>query len=103
MPKIRNTSGENLTVPSLGGRLVLDGGVVEVSAAEVYGFTQQSIWEPVDDAATKAHDHGEADYFERLRADGQAVPGDAADPAPEVEDKPAPVKKSSKSNETPEV
>ncbi len=43
MTKIRNVSGEDRTVPSLGGRLVLAGQVVEVDEPE--GFTcQTDVW-----------------------------------------------------------
>lgn len=56
MAKIRNVSGENLLVPALGGRLVLEEAVVEVEDADVYGFTcQEPNWAPADDAAATAH------------------------------------------------
>lgn len=60
MAKIRNTSGDNRNLGiEHGTRLVLAGAVIEVKAEEVYGFTQQSIWEPADDAAKKAHKKAE--------------------------------------------
>lgn len=62
MAKIKNVSGEDRVVPALGGRLVVAGGVVEVSDADVYGYTQQDVWEPVDDAAQDAHDKADQAY-----------------------------------------
>lgn len=57
MAKIRNVSGNDLVVPSLGGRLVLAGQIVEVDDEAVYGFTQQAPnWEPADDATQAVHD-----------------------------------------------
>lgn len=57
MAKIRNVSGNDLVVPSLGGRLVLAGQIVDVDDDAVYGFTQQAPnWEPADDAAQALHD-----------------------------------------------
>lgn len=60
MPKIRNVSSEDRIVPALGGRLVANGQIVEVPADEVWGFTQQSIWEPVDPEAQAVHDDADA-------------------------------------------
>jgi hypothetical protein len=55
--KIRNVSGNDLVVPSLGGRLVLAGQIVDVDDDAVYGFTQQAPnWEPADDATQALHD-----------------------------------------------
>jgi hypothetical protein len=55
--KIRNVSGNDLVVPSLGGRLVLAGQIVDVVDDEVYGFTQQAPnWEPADDETQALHD-----------------------------------------------
>lgn len=57
MAKIRNVSGNDLIVPSLAGRLVVAGQVVEVEAADVHAFTiQASNWAPADKAAQAAHD-----------------------------------------------
>lgn len=57
MAKIKNVSGEDRNVPGLGGRLVLDGAVVEVPDEAVYAYTcQESNWAPADKAATKAHE-----------------------------------------------
>lgn len=56
MAKIRNTTGEDRTLPWLGGRLVLEGQVVDVPDEDTYAYTQQSGWEPVDEAAKAAHD-----------------------------------------------
>lgn len=53
--KIKNVSGEDRLVPALGGRLVAAGQVVEVAEDAVFGFTQQSIWEPHDAEARKVH------------------------------------------------
>lgn len=61
MAKIRNISGQDLIVPSLGGRLVLAGQVVELEADQVYGFTVQGPnWEPVDKQAKAVHDEADA-------------------------------------------
>jgi hypothetical protein len=55
--KIKNVSGEDRTVPWLGGRLVLAGAVVEVEADQVTAFTQQEqTWAPSDKEAQKLHD-----------------------------------------------
>lgn len=57
MAKIRNVSGNDLIVPSLAGRLVLAGQVVDVDDSDVYGFTQQTTnWEPADKPAQTVHD-----------------------------------------------
>jgi len=57
MAKIKNVSGEDRTVPGLGGRLVLAGAVVDVPDADVYAYTcQESNWAPVDKSATAAHE-----------------------------------------------
>ena len=53
--KIKNTSGEDRLVSWLGGRMVLAGQVVDVPEADVYSYTQQSIWEPADAAAKAVH------------------------------------------------
>lgn len=71
MPTIRNVSGSDCTTA---GRLVLAGGVLEVPAEAVYGYTQQTLWEPVDPDAQAAHDAGHAAYLDALQADGQQVP-----------------------------
>jgi hypothetical protein len=56
MAKIRNTSGENRIVPSLGGRLVLADVVVDVPDEDVYAYTcQEGVWAPTDEAAEAAH------------------------------------------------
>lgn len=81
MAKIKNVSGNDLIVPSLGGRLVLAGQVVEVPDEDVYAFTQQyPNWQPADKPAQTVHDKAEAI---ELPADNPApaeVP--AAAPAP---------------------
>lgn len=47
MPRIKNISGYDLTVPSL-GRLVLAGQVVEVPAEDAPSYTcQASVWQDV--------------------------------------------------------
>lgn len=58
MAKIRNVSGEDRIVPGLGGRLVLDGAVVDVPDDDTYSYTVQALWAPVDKAAEKAHAAG---------------------------------------------
>jgi len=60
MPKIRNASGEDRILPWLGGRLVLDGQIVEVDADDVYAYTQQTAWTPADDDAQAIHDEAES-------------------------------------------
>ena len=76
MAKIRNTSGQDLEVPSL-GRMVLAGQVIEVPDDQVEGFTHpgapSELWAPSDQAAKDIH--------ETLVA--------AAEPAPEPEPAPA--------------
>jgi hypothetical protein len=56
MAKIRNTTGEDRILPWLGDRLVLDGQVVDVPAEDVYAYTQQEGWAPVDEDAQAIHD-----------------------------------------------
>lgn len=54
--KIKNVSGDDRLVPSLGFRLVLAGQAVDVPLDEVFGFTQQEgTWAPHDAAAKKVH------------------------------------------------
>lgn len=55
MAKIKNVSGEARLCPTLGGRLVEVGQVVDVPADDVYGFTCQTAWEPADDDAQAVH------------------------------------------------
>lgn len=56
MAKVKNISGEDLEIPSMGGRLVVAGQVIEVDADAVYGLTcQPATWEPADAEAKKAH------------------------------------------------
>lgn len=56
MAKVKNVSGEDRTVPALGGRLVTAGATVDVDPEQVYGFTcQEAIWAPADAEAKKAH------------------------------------------------
>lgn len=54
--KIKNTSGLDLIVPWLGGRLVMAGQVVDVPEGDVWAYTQQSGWAPADDEAQAVHD-----------------------------------------------
>lgn len=56
MPKVKNVSGVDRTVPALGGRLVLAGQEVEVPAEDVKSYTaQESIWAAVKEKrGTKA-------------------------------------------------
>lgn len=57
MSKIKNTSGEDLLVPWLGGRLVLAGQAVEVPISDVTAYTQQeATWAPADDEARRLHE-----------------------------------------------
>lgn len=56
MAKIKNVSGEARLCPTLGGRLVEAGQVIDLPAEDVYGFTCQEAWEPSDDEAQAAHD-----------------------------------------------
>lgn len=93
MPKVRNASGENVYVGTLGGRLVLDGAVIEVDADDVYSYTSSSVWAAADKAAEKATSDGEKSYYDRLRADHQPVPGEDPDPGtvPTEDPEPTPV------------
>ena len=43
MARIRNISGEDLTVPGLDGRLVLAGQIVEVPDEDVDSYTCQTV------------------------------------------------------------
>lgn len=54
MAKVKNISGVDLIVPAHGG-LVMAGQVIDVPPEAVYGLTCQSIWQPADKAAEKAH------------------------------------------------
>lgn len=54
MAKVKNVSGVDLIVPAHGG-LVMSGQVIDVADEAVYGLTCQSIWQPADKAAEKAH------------------------------------------------
>ena len=68
--KIKNISGERLNVPWLGGRMVMPGQIVEVSADEAYSFTAATaIWEPADDEAQGAHDDGAKAEAKAVRAE----------------------------------
>lgn len=52
--KVKNISGDDRFVPSLGGRLVMAGAVVDVDDAG--SFTcQEGVWEAVDKDAKAAH------------------------------------------------
>lgn len=86
MAKIRNKSGSDLFVPAL-GRMVMDGQVVEVPNSDAYGFTQQSIWEAADKAASQADSEAEADYQARL-AVAQGATADPEPVAPDATDTP---------------
>lgn len=78
MAKIRNTHGYDVVVPALGGRLVLDGQIVEVADDLVESFTHPSApsagWAPSDKAAKDIH----------------AAAVKAAEPTGEDESEPAP-------------
>jgi hypothetical protein len=57
MAKIKNVSGEDRLVPSLGGRLVIAGAVVDVPTEDVYAYTcQEPNWAPANKEAQTAHD-----------------------------------------------
>jgi hypothetical protein len=85
--KIKNVSGEARTLGGPHGRFVAKGATIDVDLDEVYGYTQQAIWEPVDAAAKKAHKDGEADYERRLAEDLGLVESD--EPAPGSDQGPA--------------
>jgi hypothetical protein len=57
--KIRNTSGADVEVPSL-GRMVLKGQIIDVPDELVEGFTHpgapSELWAPSDKAAKDIHD-----------------------------------------------
>jgi hypothetical protein len=79
MAKIRNTSGEDLEVPSL-GRMVLAGQVIEVPDDAVEGFTHpgapSQLWAPSDQAAKDIHQ----------KLVDAAGPPPEAEPAPPLDD-----------------
>lgn len=91
MAKIKNISGEDRTVPWLGGRLVADGQVVEVDAEQVTAFTQQEgTWAPADKDAQKQHDamlKGIAELAGDATDDPTPAEAPASDAAPENEEK----------------
>lgn len=60
MATIKNKTGEDRLLPWLGDRLVLAGQVVDVPDDDVYAYTQQEGWEPVDEAARTRHEHAHA-------------------------------------------
>jgi hypothetical protein len=57
--------------------------VVEVADDAVYSYTASANWEPVDKAATTAHNKGEKD--EKAAVDLASVLGVVPDPEPEPE------------------
>lgn len=64
MAKIKNVSGDDRTVPVLGGRLVLAGQVVEVPDELEESFTCQEVnWQSVD-KKTKATPAADSDSQE---------------------------------------
>lgn len=71
MAKVKNLSGQALSVPAL-GRMVLAGQVVEVPDALAFGLTQQDIWQADDADAKKAHKDGETARDERVAAEHRA-------------------------------
>ena len=77
MSKIRNVSGQDLSVPWLGDRLVVAGQVVDVPAEDVYAYTQQAGWDPADDEAQTLHAAGE-EHAEEIEA---VVSGEAEEPS----------------------
>jgi hypothetical protein len=73
--KIRNISGDDRIAPSLGSRLVLAGGVVDIDPADVAAFTcQTTLWQPVDEEAQAAHDAASATPAEQApSSEGEAA------------------------------
>lgn len=50
MPKVKNVSGEDRTVPWLNNRLILAGGVAEVPDEDLSAYTcQPRIWQAVEE------------------------------------------------------
>lgn len=83
MAKIKNVSGETRRLAvSAGGRLVLDGQVIVVKPEQVYGYTQQSIWEPVDDEAKQAHEDAHQAYLDAIAEELRPVGEQPAAEAP---------------------
>jgi hypothetical protein len=78
--KIRNTSGADVEVPSL-GRMVLKGQIIDVPDELVEGFTHPSapseLWEPYDEDAKAVH----------ARLVEAAAPPTEAEPEPSLEDR----------------
>ena len=82
-PTVKNVSGGPVSVPSLGGRLVVADAVVEVAAGAVYGFTcQESNWAPANEAAKKEH---KRDHDAQLERNTPAVPDVPVEPVADVE------------------
>ena len=80
MPKIKNVTGEDRTLPWLNDRLVLAGQEIEVSDADVYSYTQQVGWDPADDDAEAITDKlakTDAKVAE-ARASNEKPPGNAS-------------------------
>lgn len=72
--KIKNVSGTDLTVPWLGGRLVVDEQEVPVPEGKVFAFTQQEqTWAPADDEAQAEHDEGLQACLYVLQVEGRLV------------------------------
>lgn len=74
MAKIRNKAPWALTVPGYG--VVEPDAVVEVRDADVYSHTASANWEPVDKAATTAHNAGAKAEAEAVKAASGVVDED---------------------------
>lgn len=84
--KVRNVSGEDLSVGWLNGRLVLAGQAVEVPLEDVFAYTSQpGTWEPYDPAAKKITKDGHEAEVEREAAELAIAEPEPA-PAEQAED-----------------
>ena len=73
MARIKNISGDNRSVPALGGRVVWAGQVVEVPDEDAFGYVcQTSIWAPADNNGEVDQD-GVAAVEVLLEAQNQAI------------------------------
>lgn len=86
--KVRNVSGEDLTVGWLNGRLVLEGQAVEVPLEDVWAYTSQpGTWEPYDAAAKKITKDGAEAEDARVAAQ-TGTQDEPADAEPDEPSKP---------------
>lgn len=83
MGKIRNKSGNDLEMAEKDA-------VVEVPDADVYSYTASANWEPVDKAATTAHNKGEKDEKAAVLAAHNRTVGFTSEDEMSASDEPVP-------------